>query len=147
MFPSKYLVLGCWKWTAARRLSEVLALTSVLRLLALAARRPAVTALRVPTSLRSAQHPALPALQGYLAHNLNPKKWNITLEACKIENKTPTPLGSPYAPRHRATVGPYGGAVSYERGTHVVNRFHTKRPHFHGFFFAIYDVFLVEISR
>ena len=40
------------------------------------------------------------ARQGYLAHK-----------------KTPTPLGPPYDPRHRPTVGSHGGAVSYERGT------------------------------
>ena len=31
--------------------------------------------------------------------------------------ETPTPLGSPEVPRHRATVGSYKGGVSYERGT------------------------------
>ena len=41
-------------------------------------------------------------LQGYLAHGT-----------------TPTPLGPPEVPRHRTTVGSYGGGVSYERGTHV----------------------------
>ena len=39
-------------------------------------------------------------LQGYLAHK-----------------KTPTPLGPPYDPRQRSTVGSLGGAFSYERGT------------------------------
>ena len=33
--------------------------------------------------------------------------------------ETPTPLGSPQVPRHRASVGSYGGSVSYERGTPV----------------------------
>ena len=42
-------------------------------------------------------------LQGYLAHK-----------------KTPTPLGSPEVPRHKATVGSYGGGLSYERGTPVM---------------------------
>jgi len=42
------------------------------------------------------------SLQGYLAHK-----------------KTPTPLGPPYDPRHRPTVGSSGGAFSYERGTPV----------------------------
>ena len=39
-------------------------------------------------------------LQGYLAHK-----------------KHPTPLGPPQVPRHRATVGSYGGGVYHERGT------------------------------
>ena len=30
---------------------------------------------------------------------------------------SPPPLGPPYGPRHRPTVGSWGGAVSYERGT------------------------------
>ena len=42
------------------------------------------------------------ALQGYLARK-----------------KTPKPLGPPQHPRHRATVGSQGGALSYERGTPV----------------------------
>ena len=33
--------------------------------------------------------------------------------------KCPPPLGTPQGPRHRPTVGSYGGAVSYERGTPV----------------------------
>ena len=33
--------------------------------------------------------------------------------------ETPTPLGSPCVPRHRATVGSYRGGVSHERGTPV----------------------------
>ena len=41
-------------------------------------------------------------VQGYLAHK-----------------KTPPPLGPPYNPRHGYTVGSYGVAVSYERGTPV----------------------------
>jgi len=41
-------------------------------------------------------------VQGYLAHK-----------------KTPPPLGPPYDPRHDYTVGSYGVAVSYERGTPV----------------------------
>ena len=39
-------------------------------------------------------------LQGYLAHR-----------------KTPTPLGPPWDPRHRPTVGSWAEEVSYERGT------------------------------
>ena len=39
-------------------------------------------------------------LQGYLAHK-----------------KPPPPLGPPEGPRHKPTVGCYGRAVSYERGT------------------------------
>ena len=31
--------------------------------------------------------------------------------------ETPTPLGSPQVPRHRATVGSYGGGGSCERDT------------------------------
>ena len=34
-------------------------------------------------------------------------------------SETSTPLGSPKVPRHRATVGSYGGGVSHERGTPV----------------------------
>ena len=41
-------------------------------------------------------------VQGYLAHK-----------------KTPPSLGPPQDPRHRPTVGSYGGAFSYERGTPV----------------------------
>ena len=41
-------------------------------------------------------------LQGYLAHK-----------------KTLNPLGPPKVPRHRATVGSYGGGGSYARGTPV----------------------------
>ena len=41
-------------------------------------------------------------LQGYLAHK-----------------KMPTPLGPPTDPRHRPTVGSYGGAFSDARGTPV----------------------------
>ena len=41
-------------------------------------------------------------VQGYLAHN-----------------KTPPPLGPPQGPRHRLTVGSYGGAFSYGRGNPV----------------------------
>jgi len=41
-------------------------------------------------------------IQGYLAHK-----------------KTPTPLGPPQDPRHRPTVGSYGVAVSYTRGSPV----------------------------
>ena len=41
-------------------------------------------------------------VQGYLAHK-----------------KPPFPLGPPYEPRHGPTVGSYGVAVSYERGTPV----------------------------
>ena len=42
-------------------------------------------------------------VHGYLAHK-----------------KLPTPLGTPYGPRHRATVGSQAAAVSYERGTPVI---------------------------
>jgi len=42
------------------------------------------------------------AVQGYLAHT-----------------KPPPPLGPPEGPRHRPTVGSYGGGGSYERGTPV----------------------------
>ena len=42
------------------------------------------------------------SLQGYLAHK-----------------KMPTPLGPPYDPRHRPTVGSLGWRFSYERGTPV----------------------------
>ena len=45
--------------------------------------------------------PGLP-LQGYLAHD-----------------KTPTPLGPSYGPRHGPTIGSRGGAVSYGRGTPI----------------------------
>jgi len=41
-------------------------------------------------------------VQGYLAHK-----------------KTPPPLGPPKGPRHSPTVGSYGEAFSYERGTPV----------------------------
>ena len=33
--------------------------------------------------------------------------------------KCPPPLGPPFGPRHRPTVGSQGGAVFYERGTSV----------------------------
>ena len=45
------------------------------------------------------------AIQGYLAHK-----------------KTLTPQGPPWAPWHRATVGSYGEAFSYERVTPAVHR-------------------------
>ena len=41
-------------------------------------------------------------VQGYLAHK-----------------NTPTPVGPPEGPRHMTSVGSYGAAVSYERGTPV----------------------------
>ena len=34
-------------------------------------------------------------------------------------DKTPTPLGTPYEPRHRPTVGSQKSAFFYERGTPV----------------------------
>ena len=43
-------------------------------------------------------------LQGYLAHD-----------------KPPPPLGPPYEPRYDPTAGSYGVAVSYKRGTPVIN--------------------------
>ena len=45
---------------------------------------------------------AVERIQGHLAHKT-----------------TPTPLGPPYDPGHGPTVGSYGAAVSYERGTPV----------------------------
>ena len=47
------------------------------------------------------------AVQGYLAHK-----------------KPPSPLGPPYEPKHGPTVGSYGVAVSYERGTPVRQEIH-----------------------
>ena len=49
-----------------------------------------------------ALYPSVMRLQGYLAHK-----------------KTPTPLGQPYGPGRIPTVGSWGGAFSYERGTRV----------------------------
>ena len=43
--------------------------------------------------------------------------------------RTPTPLGSPQVPRHRAAVGSYGGGVSYERGTPVGRASRLERGH------------------
>ena len=44
--------------------------------------------------------------------------------------EAPNSLGLPQVPRHRATVGSYGGGVSYERGTPVphggLRTFHQK---------------------
>ena len=45
--------------------------------------------------------------------------------------KTPTRLGLPLVPRHRATVGSYGGAVSYARGTPVCTSDETPREAVH----------------
>jgi len=42
-----------------------------------------------------------------------------TLQGCLAHKKTPTPLGTPWEPRHGPTVGSYGGAFSNERGTPV----------------------------
>ena len=56
-------------------------------------------------------------IQGYLAHK-----------------KTPIPLGTPWGHRHRLTVGSYGEAFSYQRGTHVhhtLNAVLQKTPHRH----------------
>jgi len=58
---------------------------------------------------KQVQNPGLaagnvPSLQGYLAH----KKQRST-------------LGAPCAPRYSPTVGSWGGAVSYERGTPVLD--------------------------
>ena len=36
-----------------------------------------------------------------------------------LSEETPTPIRPPQVPRHRATVGSYGGAISYEPGTLV----------------------------
>jgi len=61
-------------------------------------------------------------------YNLNPPPWkggHVAIPgACWVYRRTslmtyPPPLGSPQVPRHRATVGSYGGGVSYERGTPV----------------------------
>ena len=52
---------------------------------------------------------------------LSPVHEGMYRGASLIRNPHP-PLGSTLVPRHRATVGSYGGAVSYERGTPVRTR-------------------------
>ena len=55
------------------------------------------------------------SLDGYLlSKNPHPLYMGTSL----IRN-SPPPLGPPYDPRHRSTVGSLEGAVSYERGTPV----------------------------
>ena len=57
---------------------------------------------RPQQAARAPWEPLQAELQGYLAHK-----------------KLPTPLGLPQGPRHGPTVGSYGVAVSYKRGTPV----------------------------
>ena len=59
-----------------------------------------------PQSERRVREPVardVGALQGYLTHK-----------------KMPNPLGPPYDPRHRPTVGPKGDAFSYPLSGHAV---------------------------
>ena len=55
-----------------------------------------------------------------------PETWRFICEAFHpkqgylVHKKSPSPLGPPQVPRLRATVGSYGGAISYERGTPVI---------------------------
>ena len=42
------------------------------------------------------------------------------LQGHRAHKKPPPPLGPPQGPRHGATVGSFGVAVSYERGTPVL---------------------------
>jgi hypothetical protein len=42
---------------------------------------------------------------------------DLSLQGYLAPHKTPTPLGPPRGRRHRRTVGSYGRAFSYERGT------------------------------
>ena len=46
------------------------------------------------------------------------KEWSTYMDT-SLKRKRHPPLGPPYGPRHRPTVGSRGGAVSYERGTPV----------------------------
>jgi len=39
--------------------------------------------------------------------------------------ETPTPLGPPHVPRHKATVGSYGRGVAYEQDTPVPHTQHS----------------------
>ena len=52
----------------------------------------------------------------------------LLLQGSLAHKKTPTPLGTPYDPRHRPTVGSQGDAFSYERGTPAkgFNKFSTQ---------------------
>ena len=81
----------CTPWLLKRRLMFVMADTRD------------ETNVESGTFQRKREHP-LPGVQGHLAHK-----------------KQPTPLGLPPGPRHRPTVGSYGGAVSYRRGTPVTS--------------------------
>ena len=61
-----------------------------------------VAGVRVGLGEQGVETPVTGFLQGYLAHK-----------------KPPPPLGPPQGPRHSPTVGSYGEAVSYGRGTPV----------------------------
>jgi len=53
--------------------------------------------------------------------------WCARIDGRLAHKKQPPPPGSPSGPRHSPTVGSYGGAVSYERGTPVDGRRQARR--------------------
>jgi len=67
----------------------------------------------VPLHMDYSRRTARPALQGYLAHKKQrppycpqePLGGRYRGTLYLAHKKTPTPLGPPYGPRHRATVG------------------------------------------
>ena len=66
--------------------------------------------------LRDLADPHLPRLRAPAYEpQVNLKRYRGT----SLMRKCPPPLGPPWGPRHRSTVGFFGGAVSYQRGTPV----------------------------
>ena len=64
-------------------------------------------------------HPSPYTLQP-TPHTLHPTPHTAYLRSVvRAGAGKPTPLGTTMGPRHRATVGSYGGGDSYEQGTHV----------------------------
>ena len=45
---------------------------------------------------------------------------DVPVQGYLVHTKPPFPLGPPYGPTHRPTVGSWGGAFSHERGTPVL---------------------------
>ena len=75
--------------------------------------RPGLAGLRPHTRLDGAEQTS-PPLQRYLAHNNTPPHTGVT----QNYGQAP-PLGRFHAPRHRPTVGSYGGVCPYCRVTPV----------------------------